>query len=48
MATQTKEETERNRQAIIREIMADEGLTRAQAEAKEAARFSRALSKLFK
>lgn len=45
---QTKEETERNRQAIIRAIMADDGLTYEQAEAKESARFSRALSKLMK
>lgn len=48
MQLQNREETERNRQAIIRAIMADEGLTYEQAEVKESARFSRALSKLFK
>lgn len=39
---QTREQTESNRQAMIRALI-DEGRTRAEAEAEESRRFSRAL-----
>lgn len=45
---QTKEETERLRQAIVQAMIANDGLTREQAEAEESRRFTRAMHRLLR